>query len=102
VTALVCSTAVKFPHLVSAASRGHDDIVEIGEIPDEQLFSGHRFSMAPAVHHWLSAARLIEWILDMQAKAFEQFQRCDTGVQLKGIHVARHEQRYAAISGRLF
>jgi hypothetical protein len=64
-------------HVMDAARRRPDDVVVAGEIAREHAFRAGSFSVGAAIRHRLAAAGLLLRIVDVDAEAFEQFERRD-------------------------
>jgi len=60
-------------HVVYAAPRGRDDVVEAGEIAHEQRFGGGAFRVEAAIGHRLPATGLIAWVNHLVPQTLEQF-----------------------------
>src|SRR6516165_1759485 len=61
-----------FPHMVGAASRWGDDVIEVLEVIDEQRLCAGCVLLAPAVRHHLAAAGLVEGKEDLDIAGNEQ------------------------------
>src|SRR5260221_5883147 len=79
-------------HMVDAASRGRDDVVEAGEVAHEQRLGLRRLGVEPAIRHRLPAARLVARIHDLVAETLEQLEGRDAYFGKEGIDVARDEE----------
>src|SRR6516164_1033171 len=64
-------------HMVDAAARWRDHIVEAGEIAHEQRLRVGGLNIKPAIGHWLSAAGLVARVYDLVTEPFQKLQRCD-------------------------
>jgi len=73
--------------VVDAAAGRPDDRVEILEAADEERFGGGGIFLAAAVGHRLTAAGLIERILDRAAEPGQELQGRDAHFREKGINV---------------
>jgi hypothetical protein len=92
-TASVCSDCAKvIAHVVHAAARGADDIVEFLKISNKQGFSRCGFRVAATVGHRLPTAGLVERILDLNAKAPQKLQCCDSDLRMEGVNVTEDEK----------
>jgi hypothetical protein len=64
-------------YLVSATSRGHNDIVEASEIAHKEFLSRFRFHMAAGIDHRLATAGLIDRILRVESESTQQLKSRD-------------------------
>src|ERR1700749_1751217 len=71
------------PHLLDAASRGTDDAVIALEDVNEVLLRAPPIQLIAAVGHRLTAASLIQWIVNIQTEPFQELCRsnADLGVE---------------------
>ncbi len=58
-------------NMVNATTGGCNDLVKPGKIAHEKALGGGAVSVEAAVCHWLTAACLVSWIVDLVAEAFE-------------------------------
>ncbi len=84
-----------FAHVVGAAPRWGDDVIEILEIGHEQRLRLGRVLLAAAVRHHLAAAGLIERIDDVEPEPFQQLQRGDADRRKEGIDITGNEQSHS-------
>src|SRR6516225_8895417 len=64
-------------HMVDAAARRRDHVVEAGEIAHEQRVGVGGLNIEPAIGHWLSAAGLVARVYDLVTEPFQELERCD-------------------------
>lgn len=85
-------------HVVGTAARWSDDALEGREVANEQLLGGARLRFGAAVRHRLSAAGLIERIVNLDAELFEQLQSSYANLRIEDIDVTRDHQTNAHVS----
>src|SRR5882757_1667183 len=85
-------------HVVNAATRGRDDIVESGEIAHEQRFGGGALVVEAAIGHRLAATGLIARIDHLEPEALEQLECRNADRWKEGIDVAGNKQTDTHVS----
>src|SRR3954469_1414776 len=79
-------------HMVDAAARRRDDIVEAGEVAHKQGLSVGAIGIETGIGHRLGAAALIPRIGDVQAEPLQQLEGRDADLGREGVDEAGNEK----------
>jgi hypothetical protein len=71
--------------VVHAAAGRHDDMVEAGEVPDEQRLGPGRVGIAAAIAHGLAAAGLVHRVGDLDPEPLQELQAGDADLREEGV-----------------
>ncbi len=79
-------------HVMDATRRRPDDVVVAGEVARKHALGAGCLGLRAAVGHRLAAAGLLLRIVDLDAEAFEQFERGDPHFGIERVDEARDKQ----------
>ncbi len=79
-------------HVMDATRGRPDDVVVAGEVAREHALGAGGLGLRAAVGHRLAAAGLLLRIVDLDAEAFEQFERGDAHLGVERIDKTRDKQ----------
>src|SRR4051794_2136022 len=80
------------PYVVDATAGRRDDVIETREVAHEQRLGIGAFGVETAIGHWLAAAGLVAWIMDIVTEPLQKFERRDADLWEKGINVTGDEK----------
>src|SRR5271166_5204513 len=79
-------------HVMDAAPRWGDDVIETGKIADEEGFGVSAIRVETAIRHRLAATRLIAGVNNLMSEPFKEFERGDAYFRKESVDIARNEK----------